>query len=68
MTAIKLGQLAKVYRLGKTDYAITKPSTAYTVYRLVRGSWQVLGSMPTFVEAKMLIFNQAVIEKGSINI
>lgn len=64
----QLGQQAQVYQVGKSTYAITKPGALYVVYRLVRGSWQVLGSFSTFAESKLAIFRKSAVEKGSMTI
>lgn len=59
---------ARIYRLGKTDFAIAKLDDYYLVFKSVRKQWQRISVYTTFAEAKLSIFNEYAVDKGATNI
>ena len=59
---------ARLYRLGKSDFAIAKVDDYFLVYKSVRQKWQRVSMFTTFVEAKLSIFNSYAVDKGNIEI
>ncbi len=53
----------KVYRIGKTDYAI---SEKYQVFRMVRKKWTLLEHCKSFDEARLCIFRIVADDKGMV--
>ncbi len=59
---------AKVFSLGKSQYAVCKPGDFYLVYRLVRRKWQHIESHKTWAEACLCIFRMAAVKKDDVTI
>ncbi len=55
---------AKMYKLGKTEFAITKDAEGFKVYKKVRGNWQYIDTCPNLSDAKMCIFDEFAVDKG----
>lgn len=59
---------ARVYRLGKTNFAIAKIGEYFMVFKSVRKQWQRISIYTTFAEAKLSVFNSYAIDKGNVTI
>lgn len=60
---------AKIYKLGKTQFAITRPSDGnYLVFQLVREKWTRVGSTNSLDAAELSIFRAVVKDGGMVTI
>lgn len=57
---------ARIFKLGKSQYAVCKPTPAsFQVYKMVRIHWQLVGSYESLAATKIAMFDDVARDGGA---